>query len=433
MITKDEVFSILVDWNLWENDQETGVPREEYLTKLKEYLKSGQIISIIGVRRAGKSTIMKQCMKMLVQSGVPRSDILYVNFEDPRFEGELDLTLLTKIYESYLENIKPGKKPYIFLDEVQEVKGWEKFVTSLHERNAANLIVSGSSSSLLSSEFSTLLTGRHLNLEVFPLSFSEYLSFMGLNSKDKLTITVNRIKINGLLKEYMEKGGFPLVVLTRNPQLNVDYFRDVVFRDVVRRYKIREVDKLQALVKYYLTNISSQITFNSIRKFLGLSIETIDRFSYYLKDAYLVFFLKRFSYSMKEQEKSPKKVYAIDNGLRNVVASRFSKDEGRIAENAVFLHLLRKQNELFYWKDKEQKEVDFIVKEGLKPKHAIQVCWSFESEKAKKREVGALVKAAKELKLEEGLVVTSEYASSEEIDGIKIKYVDLSSFLLDLY
>jgi len=431
MISKDEIFRILVDWNIWEKEQETGILREDYISRMRQFLESGQIVSIVGVRRAGKSTIMKQYMKILTQSGVEKKDILYVNFEDPRFEGELNLALLTKIYETYIENLRPNKRPYIFLDEVQEIKGWEKFAVSLHERKDAHIIVSGSSSSLLSSEFSTLLTGRHLDLEVFPLSFSEYISFMGINPKDRLNVAANRMRIGGMLKDYMQKGGFPLVVLTNNTQLNVDYFRDIIFKDVVRRHKVREVDKVNALAKYYLTNISSQITFNKIRKFLGISVETVERFSSYLQEAYLIFLLRRFSYSLKDQEKSPRKVYAIDVGLRNAVASRFSKDDGRLAENLVFLHLLRNGKELFYWKDKEHREVDFIVKEGIVPKSAIQVCWSFEDERTKRREIAALVKAAKELKLNEGLIVTNEYEGTEEVDGIKIKYILLPSFFLE--
>jgi predicted AAA+ superfamily ATPase len=433
MITKDELFRILTDWNMWERDQETGFPRDTYNLKIKNLLKTGQIVTLTGVRRAGKSTLMKQQMRLLIQSGVPRNEILYVNLEDPRFEGELSLPLLTRVYEVYMENMKPVNKPYIFLDEIQEIAGWEKFVVSLQERNAAHVVVSGSSSRLLSSEFSTLLTGRHLDVEVFPLDFPEYLYFSGMEPSNRLNIVANRIKVEGLLKEYIESGGFPLAVLTHNKQILSDYFRDIIFKDVVYRHRIREVDKVNALAKFYLTNISSQITFNKIKNFLNTSIETIERFSHYLASSYLIFFLKRFSYSVKDQEKSPRKVYAIDTGLRNVVAHRFLGDYGRLAENIVFLHLLKLGKELYYWKDKEQREVDFIIKEGMRVEGAVQVCWALEDEKTKKREVGGLVKAAKELKLRKGMVITSEYKGEEKVDDITIKYVPLSSFLLNFY
>jgi predicted AAA+ superfamily ATPase len=199
---------------------------------------------------------------------------------------------------------------------------------------------------------------------------------------------------------------------------------------VVRRYRLREIDKINVLAKYYVTNTASPTTFNSIRKFLGIPIETVGRFSTYLEAAYLVFFVKRFSHSMKEQEKSPRKVYAIDTGLRNAVSLRFQSDIGKLVETIVFLELLRRGLDISYWKDKEQHEVDFVIREGISPTELIQVCWNLEDPKTKKRELAALVRAAKDLKLKSGTIITNETEGNEVKDGITIRYIPFLAFML---
>lgn len=431
---KNELFKVLNDWNFWNKELETGVNRPLYLDRLKRYSSTNQILVITGARRSGKSIIMRQLAKEFISQGVDKKNILMINFEDPRFT-ELNTEILQEIYETYLEFLKP-EKPFIFLDEVQEVKGWEKWARTGHELDKAKLIVSGSNAKLLSKELATLLTGRHLDIVIFPLSFKEYLVFNRLSIKDKLDIIGKRIEIKGLLREYLEFGSFPEVVLSKQKkEILLSYFEDILDKDLIRRFKIRKPEKLKSLAKFYLSNISSLVTFNSIEKFLGASADTIEKFSDYLEIAYLLFFLKRFSFKVKEQEKSPRKVYTIDTGLANTIGFRFSENVGRLAENIVFLELKRRQAvnpelELYYWKDQHHREVDFVIKDGFKVTQLIQVCWRLNRSQTKDREIRALFKALDEFKVKEALVITEDYEAEERIKDKEIKFLPLWKWLL---
>jgi len=434
---KEKLIEVLTKWNFWAKEIDSGILRD-YTKKLLNFVKTDKIISIVGVRRSGKSTIMKQIAKELIKK-IGKEDTLIVNFEEPEFE-DTDLNSLQKIYDAYLEIIKPKEKPFIFLDEIQNVNKWEKFVRSLNERKEAFVIVSGSSSKLLSEELATILAGRQLQFEIFPLSFNEFLNFNEIKIENKRDILINSQKIKSLFRAYLKFGGYPEVVLNKDEEFKIrtlrNYYNDILTKDVIRRFKIKESEKLSSLVKFYLTNISSTITFNSISKFLNLSVETIRRFSSYIETSKAIFFMKRFSFSVKEQEKSPRKVYVIDVGLANALGFKFSEDIGRVAENLVAIELKREQAnnpnlEIYYWKDRQGKEVDFIVKENLKIKQLVQVCWSLEEHKTKSREVRALLKASKELKCNNLLMITGDYENEEKIGNKKITYKSLWKWLLE--
>lgn len=435
IMDKHEIIKILEDWNFWERDLNTGFDRSYYLNKLKSFMESSHIIVISGARRSGKSFIMRQMAKSLINEGISKNSTLTVNFEDPRFV-ERDTETLQKIYEVYLEFLNPQEKPCLFLDEIQEVEDWERWVRTIHELNKAKIVISGSNAKLLSKELSTLLTGRHLDLVIFPLSFKEYLAFKGINLVDKLEIINKEIEIKRLLRECLEFGSFPEVVLGgEKRQILLNYFEDILNKDLVRRFKIRKTKELAALAKFYLSNISSLITFSSLERSLNISADTIEKFSGYLEDTYILFFLKRFSYKVREQEKSPRKVYAIDVGLANTVGFRFSQNIGRLMENLVFLELRRKTIlnpdwELYYWKDINHREVDFVIKENLKVKQLIQVSWKVDRPETKNREIKTLLKAMKEFGLERGLVITDDYETEENIKGKKIDYIPLWKWLL---
>jgi len=432
---KNEIIKILEDWNFWRRGLDSGIKRPFYIDKLTKLLQTNQILIITGARRSGKSFIMRQLAKELTMEGVESNNILMVNFEDPRFT-ELNAKTLQNIYETYLEFLNPSGQPYIFLDEVQEVKEWEKWVRTVHELRKAKIVISGSNAKLLSGELATLLTGRHLDLTIFPLSFEEYIIFNNISIKDQIDIINRHIEIKGLIKKYLEFGSFPEVVLTEGKnQILLNYFEDILNKDIIRRFRIRKAEKLKSLAKFYLANISSPITFSSMEKFLETSADTIEKFSSYLETSYLVFFLKKFSFKVKEQEKSPRKVYAIDTGLANTVGFRFSENIGKVAENIVFLALKRKQAtnpylELYYWKDVHHHEVDFVVKEGLKIDSLIQVCWELNRLETKNRQVKVLIKAMDEFKLKEGLIITEEYEGKEKIKDKEIIYIPLWKWLL---
>ncbi|MFH1638487.1 MAG: ATP-binding protein [Candidatus Woesearchaeota archaeon] len=427
-MNREEIIGVLDSWNFWKNDPETGIDRPEYLERINRLAKTGQVVAITGVRRSGKSTIIKQFIKNQIRAGARPTSFLFVNFEEPRFADGLSLEFLQSIYDAYLEIVKPEGKPWVLLDEVQKVPKWESFVRALHEKGEAHVLVSGSTSDLLSSEFGTLLTGRWVEQKVYPLSFHEFLRFRGLNVGEKLDVINKKRKIKQLLREYLEFGGFPLVTLRgEKEEILRRYFEDITLRDIAARHNIRKTEKLKGLAKYYLTNFSSMISYRKVSKFIGVSLDSIERFSEYLKDTQLVFFIPKFSFSLKEQEINPRKVYGIDSGLINIVSFRFSENIGRLFENAVFLSLVRQNSELYYYKG--AGECDFIVKQGKKVTRAIQVSYTLDG--IKEREIKGLLGAMEAFKLKTGFVVTEDMAGEEIVDGKKIVYVPLWRWLLE--
>jgi len=433
---KDAILEILSDWNFWAKEIDSGIKRKEYLKEIiKLITKTNQIVCIAGVRRSGKSTLIKQIAKELIKE-TKNENTLIVNFEDERF-SERNLKTLIDIYDCYLEKVGPDKKPYIFFDEIQNVQEWERFVRGKHERKEANIIVSGSSSKLLSAELATLLTGRHLIFNIYPLSFKEFLFFKNLQIRSEIDIATKRIEIKRLFQEYLESGGFPEVVLSsEKKRILLSYFDTIISRDIIERFNIREREKIKTLAKFYLTNISSSVTYNKVSRFINVPLTTVERFSEYLETANLIFFIKKFSYSLKEQEKSPRKVYSIDCGLSNTIGFRFIKNFGRTMENIVAVELKIRQTfnpsiEIFYWKDYQQREVDFVLKAGTEVKQIIQVSYKIDDMNTKERELRSLLKAMDEFKLKEGLIITDDFEDEEKIDGKKVIYTPLWKWLLE--
>src|SRR3989338_814596 len=431
---KKELIEILQEWNFWKKELDTGKERELYLEKCLRFLNVNVVVSIIGIRRSGKSYIMRQTIKKLIEKGTESKNILMVNFEDRRF-AEFYPKFLDEIYETYIEFLKPDKEQFIFLDEIHNVTKWEKWVRTMHELGKAKIIISGSSSSLLTGELASILTGRHLDVFIFPLSFREFLHFKSIKIEDKLDLIAKKIEIKRALSQYIEYGGFPEVVLSNEKkQLLLTYFDDILTKDIEKRYKLKETEKLRALARFYLTNISNTITFNSIKQFLDTTTNTIQKFSSYLEEVNMLFFVKRFSFKVKEQEKSARKLYAADVGLANAVGFRFSSNLGRIAENLVAIELRREERlgnmEIYYWQDIQKREVDFIVKKEQKIRQLIQVCWNINEYKTKEREIKALLKASKELKCKNMLVITEDKEGEENIGNKKVKYFPLWKWLL---
>lgn len=434
---KNEIIELLKDWNFWEKTPDTGIKRVRYLARLRSMLETDQVVVITGARRSGKSFLMRQLAESLInQDGIPRDQILIINFEDPRF-SKLNVQLLQRVYEVYLEFLNPENVPYIFLDEVQEVENWEKWVRTAQELRKARVIISGSNARLLSRELATLLTGRHIDLTVFPLSFREYLLFNNLVLQKEIDLISRKVEINRMLRQYLKSGAFPDVVLHESKEeLLLSYYEDIIYKDLIRRHRVRKAESLKSLARYYLSNISNLTTYSSTEKFLNISADTIEKYSGYLEAAYLNFFLKKHSFKVKEQEKSPRKVYAIDPGLANLIGFRFSENIGRVAENVVFLELKRRSaekldSEIYYWKDTHHREVDFIFQVGTKVEQLIQVCWKLSSPQVERREIRSLIKALNIFDLPRGLIITEEYRGAEEIKGKQVDFVPLWEWLLE--
>ncbi len=434
-MNKADIFNVLLEWNFWRKDIQTGIKRKELTDKLDKLTAVGEVTLISGVRRCGKSTLLLQFAKQLINNGTPKEDILYINFDEPKF-SKPDLSLMNDIYDVYREHLLPQGKPFVFLDEVQRVKEWERFAKALHDRKEANVIASGSNAQLLSKEFGTLLTGRHLDLTAYPLSFKEFLAFKNTSIDNELDLASNRFVVKNLLNEYLENGALPKVVLEQSQENKVSllktYFEDILTRDVIERYKINEIDKLKAVAIYYITNTANPHSATSISKFIELSPDTINRFSSYLNSAYMLFFVPKYSRSLKEQAVNPKKVYCIDTGLKNAVGFRTRDDFGKLMENAIFIELKRRNKEVYYWRDRYGYEVDFIIKEGLAPNELIQACWDLSDEKVKQREIRALMHAMKEFNLKTATVITEDMEAVEKYGDNIVQFIPITKWLLQL-
>jgi len=435
---KEQIIETLLLWNFWEKDIDIGIPRHEYLNQIKRYLKTDEIITLTGVRRSGKSTISLQVLANLIKNNVPKINTLYVNFEDPKFYNFLNVDLLDDIWEAYSDYLRPKGKVYLVLDEIQKIKGWEHWVRAKYDqKEKVKIFATGSNAELLSSEFSSVLTGRHLQLFVTPLNFREFLKFRNIEVKaDKLWLLKNKNVLRRLFPEYLQTGGFPKIVLTKDEllrkELLTQYFNDILTKDIVDRYKIKGVGKLQNLALFYSTNFTRKYTFNKVKRLsdFSLSLDSIHRFSHYLANSFLIDFLPRFSYSLKNQMQTDRKVYFVDNGMHNAIAFKFSADKGKLLENAVFHHLKRQKKQLYYFYEKQ--EVDFVCREGLKTTELINVCYSIDDKETLLRETSALVEAMKYFKLKESKIIVAEGARKDIAgQGFVIHIVPFYQWALD--
>lgn len=419
-LDKNAVVGVLSEWNFWERDQDVGISRDGYVAKLRRYLDSGQIVFVSGVRRSGKSFILRQTAKRIIESGVDRRRVIYVNFEDIRLgvRTAQDMEAMYRAVIAYLGT--EGKSLWLFLDEIQEVSGWERWVRMIHELQKATIVVSGSNSQLLKSEAGEKLTGRHADMMVYPLSMEEFIAFRRGKAADMY------------LRTYLEQGGFPLPVLepALASELLLTYFSDILHRDIVRRYHIRKEHEIMDLAKFVVGNYAAPVTYTSLGKFLHVATDSVKKYLQHLEESYLVFTVERFSYNQKVRGKSPRKVYCVDTGLANVVGLRVNQNIGRLAENAVFMELLRRGKSVYYWKDEEHREVDFIVWDRDHVEEMVQVCWDVTVPKTKEREVRSLVRACRELRKPIATVLTSEYVADEMVEEIHIRYRRLADWLV---
>lgn len=352
-------------------------------------------VVISGIRRCGKSTLLRQAMKKA------RNPYCF-KFEDPRIEG-FEAGDFEKLDEVFREEY--GESDCYFFDEIQNVQKWELFVRQMLDRKK-HFLITGSNASLLSRELGTRLTGRHLNMELFPFSFAEFLSFTG--------------KLAGVeaFDEYFRKGGFPEYLTYKRIDILQELFGDIIERDIVVRHKLKSAKAIKEMAIYLMTNVGKEFSYNGLKKMFGLGSanSAIDYVSY-LEDSYLLFTVPKFDYSLKKQLVNPKKVYSIDNGLSGANSVSFSSDLGRMLENLVFLELKRRNREVNYFREKG--ECDFVVREKGAVISAIQVCYQL-NEDNKGREINGLVEALEKFGLQEGLVLTYNQEDELKAAGRKI-------------
>ncbi|MEW6528708.1 MAG: ATP-binding protein [Candidatus Micrarchaeota archaeon] len=425
----EELFKILLAWNPWYHELDYGIERTYYVEQLLKFMRSNAILTITGVRRSGKSFIIRNIIRRLIENGIGKQKILYVNFDEHRL-GRPSLELLERIYVLYRSRINPKEKGFLFLDEIHKITGWERFVRGLHERGDAKFVVSGSTSSLLSEEYGTLLTGRHLDLKVFPLSFKEFLIFRKIvppSTREEFLAREEEMLF--YLQDYLKTGGFPEVVLAPpeiGKRLLETYFRDIITRDIANRYGVKKSIAVLDIAQHLATSMAALHSFNSIANAYELSPDTVRRFFSYFENAGLFSFAEKFSYSLAKKKGSLKKAYIVDTGMAEAVGFNFSENTGRFMENAVHTELLRKEYEISYWRDETGKEIDFVAKKGKIINALIQVAYSLKDKNVKKRELGAFRIASEKMKCERKLIITWNERSKTE----DIRLIPLAEWLL---
>ncbi len=423
-------------YEYWERELPQVIPREAEIDS------SDLVSDIVGIRRCGKTFLMYSKIEELLKK-VDKKSTIYINFENRKLfplKQEYFNELIEFIYS---EKLLEKGTVYVFLDEVQKISGWEKFVRSIYDefKGKIKIFVTGSNANLLSKDYGALLTGRHLSKTLMPLSFKEFLRFKkhelgkGITEKE-------RANLKRLLEEYLNFGGFPEVALSDNKeQMLSQLFNDILSRDILSR-NIRKASTIEEFSYYLAGNVTNLLSFNKMTNYfksrgIKISVPTIENYFNLIKNSFLFFDNLIFSYKIKDQFQNPRKVYCIDNGLLNLVGMKFSKDYGKMYENAVFLKLKKESFDnrlmsLFYWKNIQHEEVDFVIKKGLKIRQLIQVCYNIDNLETKKREIKALIKASEELKCNNLLVITGDYESGEKIDNKKIAFIPLWKWLLDL-
>ena len=377
--------------------------QRQYLTNYKPDKKHIEVLT--GIRRCGKSTLMQQIANQFYKK------VAYFNFEDSRVFG-FEVADFQK-----LDEIMPKSTDAYFFDEIQNVEAWEIYIRQLHERGA-KVFVTGSNASLLSRELGTRLTGRHLRHELFPFSFIEFLQF----KKIKKSLPA--------IEKYVEQGGFPEFLESRNREVLQNLLKDIVLRDIAIRHSIKNTRVLMDITLFLISNIGKEYSFNNLKKTFDVgSANTVSNYLSWLEDAYLLFFLPRFSWSAKNTAVNPRKVYAIDNGLVNANSLSFSEDKGRLLENAVYQFLKQNSNYTLYY-FREQKECDFVVFEKRNCKMLIQVCEIINGDN-KKREIDGLLEAMQYFKMQEGIIITKNQTDILTIGEFHIKLIAAYDFFTE--
>lgn len=396
-------------------------------------LDTGKIISLIGVRRSGKTHVLYSLIKQIKKNTAPEN-ILYINFEDDRlFPMALkDLSaMLDAYYEMYPD--KKNEKVYFFFDEIQNVEHWEKFIRRLYDSENCVIFITGSSAKLLSREIATALRGRTLSYEVFPLSFSEFLRFKKIRADIHSSRSIS--KISNALSEYLVKGGFPEIIhYDQSVYMKTlqEYIDLITYRDIIERHRITNTFLLKRLMKFCFTNISTHVSINKLyndfkSEGLNISRNTLYEYISHLEDAFALFTVPLYAKSARKQWRNPRKIYSVDVGFKTAMDYPFSIDIGRIFENIVFLELRRKTEKIYYVKEKY--EVDFYYISGGK-EHLLNVSYDLESPATKEREIRGLVEAMEKLSIKEGRIITAEHKELLKTVAGKIYIVPLWEWLL---
>jgi predicted AAA+ superfamily ATPase len=399
-----------------------GIKREK-LNTLLSVMDLPHVIAITGMRRSGKSTLLLQLLKQTLLD-----KIYYLDFEDERLidfqVGDFNL-----LHEVFIELF--GERKIFVFDEVQIISEWEAYIRRQY-KSGYKFIITGSSAELLSSELSTKLTGRHVAIELLPFSFREYLIFSDNKVNiEKPILTKERGLLKNAFNTYMQRGGIPEYLEYKNPIILKSIYENILYKDVIVRYDIKAVKAIRELSLWLLSHSGSLISYSKLKNILQLgSVNTVKNYIHYLENAYLIFTVEQFAYSMNQQTTSPKKIYCADTGLIEHIGFQFSKNTGRYLENIVYLELRRQEKDnIYYYKTNNNLEVDFCIRESRNVKMLIQVSESLNEVKTREREIRALTTAMDELNLKKGLIITLDTNETIQPDNKTIEVVSIISWL----
>lgn len=383
-------------------------------TDVKTLLDNPMIKLITGPRRVGKSTYA-----LLMLQG---KSFAYLNFDDnlllSAWDEELVMRTLDEVYPNY---------EFLLLDEVQNLKDWDVWVSKLYRRGK-NLVITGSNAKMLSSEMATVLTGRYLQVEMLPFSLTETIEWKGANINS--ISNAKQAEVVAIADDYLRNGGYPETIDMRSITRNYlsTLFDSIIWKDVAKRHNIRNITVLNNIALYLLSNFCNPLSANDIAKELSMtSVTTTRKFMDYLHEPYLFYYLPRFNNKLKLMKKAASKVYVIDNGFVAAKAFNLSENLGRLLENEVFVELLRQgyqvETSLFYYRSRNDREVDFVTRQGTHINQLIQVCYDMTSPKTEKREVSSLIECAGELKCNNLLIITNNEEREIHTDGYNIKVI----------
>ena len=396
------------------------------------------IITVPGVRRAGKSSLLMLAVHKLLASGVKREQILWVNFDDERLD-RMPTEELDEVLQAYRE-MYPDielKDVYMFFDEIQNIDGWDLFVLRVFKSYCRNVYVTGSNAKLLSSEISTALRGWTLDYEMLPLSFREFCRFKGIDAHSYLES--DKAKRYAAMEEYIHGGGFPKVVLSTDKSMKLrllqGYFNTMLFRDLAERHAIKNIEALRYFLKRVMQNLTKTTSINAIANDMrsnGVSVSKDDLYNWadWAVEAYLFVRYPKYSRSLVKENQSLRKYYVIDTGMRQAVLMPQSEDKGKLLENIVALELFRRRGadrKMFYWQD--GRECDFVVQREEHVEELIQVTWDIEDEDTRKREIDGIKEAAKGTNCNKLTIVTREQKETIEEDGFRIEVVGIEEWL----
>ena len=396
---------------------DTGIDRLSWYPWITKYMKAREVLLLLGARRTGKSTLVYQIIRNLLNNRIPPEAILFINLDEPLFQSKSkDPVYLSEIIEYYLAQKKSIPAFYLFIDEIQNHDYWVQTIKTLYDtRKNIKIILTGSTSTLLQKEISTRLSGRYFHIIVHPLSFREYLSFKRLQKPS----TIEKLQY---FNDYLEFGAFPRVVLEDDKDLKQEllrnYFQTIYLKDIIYPNNLRNNKDVFDLLYFLISNIGKNFSYSNIAKTLGIAVETVKEYIGCAENSYLIYTLTKYDASVKKQLANPKKIYCLDTGLVNSLSFRFSENKGRLIENLVYISLMKEKKEIYY--HRENHECDFLIKEGMKIKHAVQVTLSLKDETSRKREIRGLLEAMDSYNLKEGLIITEKEAEIISLDEKKI-------------